>query len=189
MEIPFTFSEAVVPDAIAVSIEAPGNVRWSQGWMGGYPNDSTMSYRHVLFFERDFYRRVASRTVTLRASMYLRLQNQTRLPLPAGRATRIPGGAFCAISTVDKADVVFCRSPFRSLYDAVRGSDAATHELLSIWYSPWPAEFALSPVFTDSFSCAAGSTVSFVREDPLGWVRRDLRATVQLPPLPPEVQP
>ena len=62
--------------------------------------------------------------------------------------------------------------------------DSSSEELLSRWRTPWPAEFALSPVFTDGFRCRVDTAVSFVRDDPRAWVRRDFATTFRLPPEP-----
>jgi len=193
--------EVAEPDIVNLDIEGPAGARWSSGWTwynDVFPRAATAAYWHHTFFERAFYRRVAGGT--LRASLYLGLRSRTALAVLPGRATHLPGGGYCEISTVDKAYAIFCSSPFRSAYDrvlspnrivyhplyhALGGIDQSTsEELFSRWESPWPAEFALSPVFTDGFRCAAGSAISFAREDPRAWVRRDLKTTLHLPPEP-----
>ncbi|MGA2181960.1 MAG: hypothetical protein ABSH47_02945 [Bryobacteraceae bacterium] len=193
--------EIAQPDMINLNIGAPSGVRWSSGWTG-YNNlfppavGPTAGYWDNTLLKRDFYRRIAGATVTLRASLYVGLQSRTTFALTPGHATHLPGGGYCEISTVDKTYAIFCSSPFRSAYERVVSPNGIVYrpigavdqsgpeELLSRWQSPWPAEFALSPVFTDRFRCAVGSTISFVREDPRAWVRRDLKITAHLPPEP-----
>jgi hypothetical protein len=124
------------------------------------------------------------------------VRNKTTVPLPPGRATRIPGDGFCAVSDAGSQYAVFCSSPFRPPYD---GSGSASHttqhpngesetstarDLISRRQFPWPADFALSPVFIMKDQCEPGCTVIFTRDDPPTLIRRDLEQTVQLPPMP-----
>ena len=208
VELPFRFTnvpadEAALPEVINLSIEGPSGARLSEGWTGVWYNEpvppavgAMAGYWHQVLFDRAFYRKIADATATVQVSMYVSLQNATNLVLLPERATRMPWGGFCEVSTDNNAYAVFCSSPFRSPYDLVRNANGNVHlpygeiehsgseELLSRRQSPWPAEFALSPVFTEGFRCAVGSTVFLLREEPRAWVRRDLRTTVRFPPMP-----
>ena len=200
--LPFAFAsvpagEVAEPQLVNIHIEGPSGVRWSSGWTW-YNNLFTPAesagYWHHIYFERDYYRRIAGGT--LKGTLYFGLLKRTTLAVPPGHVTRIPGGGYCARSPIDKGHAVFCSAPFRSPYDQVLSPDGSVYslaggiddseseELVSRWQSPWPAEFALSPVFTNGFRCGVDTAVSFVREDPRAWVRRDFTTTFRLPPEP-----
>jgi hypothetical protein len=200
--LPFAFanvpaSEVAAPQFINIHIEGPSGVRWSSGWTW-YNNlfapAESAGYWHHIYFERDYYRRIAGGKVE--GTLYFGVLKRTTLAVPPGHVMNIPGGGYCARSPIDKAHEVFCSSPFRRPYDTALSpdgfvdhpvggiDDSGSEELVSRWQSPWPAEFALSPVFTDGFRCGVDTAVSFVREDPRAWVRRDFTTTFRLPPEP-----
>jgi hypothetical protein len=200
--LPFAFAnvsagEVAEPQLMNIHIEGPSGVRWSSGWTW-YNNlfapAESAGYWHHIYFERDYYRRIAGGTV--KGTLYFGLLKRTTLAVLPGQVTRIPGGGYCERSPIGKGHAVFCSSPFRSPYDEARSpvgwvshaageiDDTGSEELVSRWQSPRPAEFALSPVFADGFRCGVDTAVSFVREDPRAWVRRDFTTTFRLPPEP-----
>lgn len=210
IEPPFTLTDiptgaTATPALINVDIATPSSVHWSSGWVPLGCADLSFSgvllvapecHWQPLVFKRDVYRRIAAAKATLRASLYLSVRNKTTVPLPPGRATRVPGDAFCAVSDAGNQYAVFCSSPFRPPYEMPSGRTdtyqqgsgekytRVSRELLSRRQFPWPADFVLSPVFTMRDQCELGCTIIFTRDDPPTLIRRDLEATVRLPPMP-----
>ena len=199
-DFPLTFSNIpanliAVPEMVQVRPDAPNA---SPMWAGYEdpvppPTGSVAQYPHHVFASSEEYRKLAGKTANMQVSIYFSLQNAAFLPLPPDRETRIPWGGRCTVSTDREAYVVFCTSPFRSAYDFVRSQREAgpipagstlpggTMELFSRRQSPWPAELALSPVFTDGFQCVIGSTLFLLRETPRAWAHRDFHLPMHFP--------
>jgi hypothetical protein len=192
VRLPLSFTgvpadQVAQPEMLRVAVVAPSGLSWSSGWQSGMrtyppPSGSTPQLQTVPM-PRDMYRRLANSHVTVSGAMYFSLQRVTTLPLPIDAMTSIPGGGTCEV--VAAADVrVFCRSAYREPWtttsgfggDIDRGAagiERHRSELLSQeWHSPWPAGFALDPVFTGTAQCDLGCNVSLIHEEPLTWMRR-----------------
>jgi len=146
------------------------------------------------WFDRDSYRRLAGKPIAFHATLYITLQKPAKWPLPDGRVTALPGSRRCTVATSGQTHTVFCVAPFHDPWDTIdfQPPDKDGHngagELVARSFSPWPADFAFSPVFTNNAECQGDCVTRFREELPLAWFRRDIRATIQLPPAP-RVQP
>jgi hypothetical protein len=142
------------------------------------------------WLDRDSYRRLAGKLIAFHATLHITLQRPREWPLPNGRVTALPGGRRCTVATSGQTHTVFCVAPFHDPWKNIDfhppdkdGHDGAA-ELVARSFSPWPADFAFSPVFTDNSGCEGDCAIRFRQEEPLAWFRRDIHMTVQLPPVP-----
>jgi len=183
--IPFAYNglprgEVAQLEMMDAAIEGPSGQRWSSG------------RGRNLALPRDFYRSIQGATVNVHGSIRLSLRQQNIVPLPTGQTTRIPGGGFCDVFSVENQWAVFCSSPFRRPFDSPGGwtqdvdhgaAGVERHSwmrLLSVWDSPFP-DFAVSPVFTVQTVAPIDAEVSLVRESPRAWIERDFAASVRMP--------
>jgi len=146
------------------------------------------------WLDRDTYRRLAGKPIAFRATLYITLQKPAKWPLPDGRVTALPGGRRCTVAASDQMRTVFCVAPFHAPWDTIdlqpldKYGRYSASEPVARSFSPWPTDFAFSPVFTDNSECHGDCAIRFRQEEPLAWFRRDVHMTIQLPPIPP-VQP
>ena len=144
--------------------------------------------------DREYYARVVGKPIAFRATFYVTLQRPAKWPLPDARVTALPDGRRCTVAASDQMRTVFCVAPFHAPWDAIdyhppdKEGRNGSEEPVARSFSPWPADFAFSPVFTDNSECHGDCAISFRQEEPLAWFRRDIRMTIQLPPVP-KVQP
>jgi len=151
--------------------------------------DEDTGHQHF-WLDRDFYRNFAGKPIAFHATLYITLRKPAKWPLPDGRVTYLPGGRRCTVAASDQARTVFCVAPFHDPWDTTelhppdKDGHNGSEELLARSFSPWPASFAFSPVFTDNSQCHGDCTIRFRLEEPLAWFQRDVSMTVQLPPIP-----
>ncbi|MGA2736827.1 MAG: hypothetical protein ABSG65_05185 [Bryobacteraceae bacterium] len=185
------------PEMIDLTIDAPYTARWSSGWESpawGAPVSET-SHAPDLAVPPVFFLSFHGATVSMHGSMLLSVRRQIIVPLPPGRATRIPGGGFCEVSPGENQSEIFCSSPFRPPYDVPSGADTdidhgsagierhSSLQLLSLWESPFP-DLALSPVFIGRASSPIGAEVTLIREYSGAWIKRDFASSVRMPRMP-----
>jgi hypothetical protein len=174
-------------EAIKATFEDPSGLLRNSVWLSFRQLDTG---HEQFWLDSYLYRRFASKTVSFHATLYITLQAPAKWPLPDGRVTALPGGRRCTIAASDQVRRVFCIAPFHAPWDSIdsRPPDKDGHnggeELVARSFSPWPAEFAFSPVFTDNSECHGDCTIRFRQEEPLAWFRRDIHITIHLPPMP-----
>ena len=200
IHIPFTVTgvprrEVARPEMVTFTIEAPSGLRWSSGWepaIWTFPLATETTNGQPLLVPRAFYRSIQGMTVIVHGSMFLSVDLQTIVPLPPGQTTRIPDGGFCEVSAGENQWEIFCSSPFRPPYDVPSGGGwdidhgragiekRSWMRLLSTWEPPFP-DLALSPVFTGRASSPIGAEITFFRNYPRAWMRRDFAGSVRMP--------
>jgi len=192
IDVPFEFTnvppgETAKAESIIETFEDPSGLRSSPGWMSA-PAQQTGLRRFWL--DRSFYDRVAGKPIAFRATLYITLQRPAKWPLPDGRVTALPGGWRCTVATSGQTHTIFCVAPFHDPWDTIdfhppdKDGHNGSEELVARSFSPWPASFAFSPVFTDNSRCEGDCAIRFRQEEPLAWFRRDVKVTIQLPPAP-----
>jgi len=155
-------------DGAIMAIEASDGSRWppdQQPWSHVISRGQLLSLQATV--DSGFYRKVKDQQVEFRGALYLTLygnQRVTDVPFQ-DRPTAVPGRGLCTASPGAGRQYYFlvCNYAFRDPTGAVT-------------YSPFPAEFGISPVYTHTeYSTGRGpsSAATVTSIEPLAHVRRD----------------
>jgi hypothetical protein len=183
--------ETAAPEILEMLFEAPGGRRWSSGWIAAASSeagvlqkdpsaDHTFTWRQRVVIDRRFWESARSRDVTIRGVVWAMLYDRRSIRLGENRVTSVPGGGKCSVSTAGPRAgwLVNCLAPFHmpfSSYEVPQG----TLRLISVWDSPLPADFGMSPLSTNS--TGGNGEIFFLRYDPRAFIRRSIeQASVQL---------
>jgi len=181
----------VAPEILELIFEAPGGRRWSSGWIAAASSeasvlqtdpsaDHTFTWRQRVIMDRRFWESAHSRDVTIRGVVWAMLYDRRSIRLGENRVTSVPGGGKCSVSTAGPRSgwLVDCLAPFHMpfySYEVPQG----TLRLISVWDSPLPADFGMSPLSTNSMG--GNGEIFFLRYDPHAYLRRSIEpASMQL---------
>jgi hypothetical protein len=170
----------VVVDAMWAELTLPnGNPLKTLLFFGETPPDTVW---HDVLVERSIFERLKSTPVRLHITIHLMvLGNPQTEDVPLGGGPyRVPGIGLCEFDPrgPDRT-VLICRAPFRQpayvLARFDRFDKEVPREQQRVDYSPFPAEFGISPISDYSWPVPTGATtLAFTTMKPLAHVRREL---------------
>jgi hypothetical protein len=132
--------------------------------------------------ERDLFERLKSTPVRLHLTIYLTVLGNLHtegVPLERG-PSRVPGVGLCEFDPRGPDRTALrCRAPFRQPAYVLARFDKFDKEVpreqQQVDYSPYPAEFGISPISNYSWLVPTGATtLAFTTMKPLAHVRREL---------------
>jgi len=174
-------------DQMTAELYPPGQKRPETLWVAA-PSTGPPTYSMML--DRRLFDRVKSTSVRIHLTSYIALfgdaQTQ-RTPLQGG-PHRVPGLGLCDAGLYQGALIlirpgqqtrVTCLAPFRQPARALAGFDNSeqTEKAGFESYSPFPAEFGISPISSSDWQLtyqAGASAIVFTTLQPLAHIRRDL---------------
>ncbi|MGA2181961.1 MAG: hypothetical protein ABSH47_02950 [Bryobacteraceae bacterium] len=197
--------ETAAPQIIEMTFEDRSGARWSTGWTHVISSeadvfqkdpaqDRTFNWWQRVVMDRSFYQRARSGPVKIRGSVYVMLNARRGFGLPENRTTAVPGGGVCTVwkPRPQFGQFVKCLAPFHPPFSATDNiwnsvyfwnsfpRPRSSGRLLSMWDSPLPAEFGMSPLSTMSAGNYAGFI--FLRYEPRAYVLRSFQvANARLP--------
>jgi len=179
--------DTAAPEIVELIFEAPGGRRWSSGWItAGSSEDSvfqadpssdgTFAWKQSVVMDRRFWESARSRGVTIRGVVWAMLYGPRSIRLGENRVTPVPGDGMCSVSHPFATGwFVKCRAPFHLPFNSIDFD-----RLISVWSSPLPAEFGMSPLSTNVAHAGEPRPI-FVRYDPRAYIQRSVEpASVQL---------
>jgi hypothetical protein len=180
------------PQIVEMIFEAPGGRRWSSGWIAAASSeasvlqtdpsaDHTFTWRQRVVIDRRFWGSARSRDVTIRGVVWAMLYDRRRIRLGENRVTSVPGDGKCSVSTAGPRSgwLVNCLAPFHMPFSTLEAPQQ-TLRLISVWDSPFPADFGMSPLSTNEAAGGNGE-IDFLRYDPRAYIRRSIEpASVRL---------
>jgi len=137
---------------------------------------------HVSEVERGVFERWKSTPVRLHLTVHLTVlgnPHTEHMPL-AGGPRRAPGVGLCQLDPREaERAVVSCRAPFRQPAYVLAQFDKYDKDITAAQqqanYSPYPAEFGISPISDYSWPVPTGATtLTFTTMKPLAHIRREL---------------
>jgi hypothetical protein len=188
--IPDTLTAA--PEIVELIFEAPEGRRWSSGWIAAASSeasvfqtdpspDHTFTWRQRVVMDRHFWESARSRNVTIRGVVWAILCDHRSIRLDENRVTPVPGDGRCSASTPRSGAgwQVKCLAPFHTPFTTGQTSQGNLR-LTSVWDSPFPADFGMSPLSTNEAWVGNGE-IFFLRYDPHAYIRRSIEpASIQL---------
>jgi hypothetical protein len=145
--------ETAAPEIVELIFEAPGGRRWSSGWIiagsseesvfqADSSSDGTFAWKQSVVMDRGFWESARSRRVTIRGIVWTMLYGRRSIRLGENRVTPVPGGGMCSVShPFATGSFVKCHAPFHEPFNSMESD-----RLVSVWSSPLPAEFGMSPL-------------------------------------------
>jgi len=184
--------ETSEPEILELKFEAPGGPRWSSGWITAASSeasvlqtdpsaDHTFTWRQRVVIDRRFWDSARSRDVTIRGVVWAMLYDRRSIRLGENRVTLVPGDGKCSVSTAGPRSgwLVDCLAPFHMPFYSWEAPQG-TLRLVSVWDSPFPADFGMSPLST-SMAPGVNAEIFFLRYDPHAYIRRSIEpASIQL---------
>jgi len=188
----------ISPEIVELTFERAGGERWSTGWTQVISSeadvfqkdptpDGTFAWWQRVVVDSGFYRRARGAPVTIRGSAYIMVNMRRGFDLSYGRTTGVTGNGRCTVSAVAMTQMTSadCVAAFHAPFNTVeylRDAPPQTVRLISYWDSPLPAEWSMSPLFTQSGATGRGGRFLFLRYEPRAYVRRDFKVQgVRLP--------
>ncbi len=137
---------------------------------------------HDALVERNVFERLKSTPVRLHLTIHLTvLGNPHTEDVPLGGGPRrVPGVGLCEFDPQGPdRTALSCRAPFRQpayvLARFDRSDKEVSREQQRVDYSPYPAEFGISPISDYSWPVPTGATtLAFTTMEPLAHIRREL---------------
>jgi hypothetical protein len=170
IDLPLRF--AGVPEGLTVGIDASWAHIEGRDVSGPRSEPSRVRIR----MNSKLFERVKNEPIRIRVSLYLTLFGNPRtFPLPPDTASiPIPKVGLCD-TDVPNPVIYHCRSPFRM--PRVRVLVNGNRGIITPTYSPYPAEFGISPMTSANFRGpvpAEPPSVTLTTEEPMAHLRRDV---------------
>jgi hypothetical protein len=169
-----------VVDAMRAELTLPdGNPLKTLLFFGETPPDTVW---HDMLVERSLFEQVKGTPVRLHLTIRLTVLGNPQtedVPLGGGQY-HVPGVGLCEFDPWGPGRAALsCRTPFRQPAYVLARFDRFDKEVPSeqqrVDYSPYPAEFGISPISDTSWLAPAGATtVAFTTMQPLAHIRREL---------------